>query len=894
MLAAATLLAAAGFVDWRTGGLRFGVDPSPVHLLPASGDARERWERARQLLGTDEPFVVALGADDVFARESLERLGRLSERLRELPHVHHVVSLATVPDVRSAGGDIEVVPLLESAPADEAEQAALRERVLANPLFRGTLVAADGRTAAIFVYPERLDDAALVASGLADRIEAAAREEAGAAPVWISGIPYATARLSDLLLRELGLLLPATVLVLCGVLAVAFRTVTGVLLPIATVSLALLWTLGVISWLGLRLDLVTTILPPLVVTVGFAYAMHVVAEFGAQQNAAEASGGERPDRLAIVLAAIDEVGVPVLLAGLTTAVGFASLTLSPIVAIRRFGLFAMLGVAFTVVAALTFTPAVLALTRGRALRPPRSGNWIDRLAEALARLALTRRRVVIAVALAAIGLSLLAARRIETTTEFVGNLDPKAPLRADFEAVNERLGGANLIQIPVQGEAPEAFLEPVNLRALESLQAWLAQQPEVGGTVSLVDTVKLINQALHDGDPAAFAVPETRRQVHQLLLFGASEETRRLVDAQYRTANVVVRATVGDSRSVADLVERIRARLAALPGGLHGDPTGNVVLLGESIDDLSRGQWSSLIAAFAAIYLCLAALFTSFRVGLLALFPNAVPIALYYGALGVSGIPLNPWTSLIGSIALGIAADDTIHFMARFNSEARRLADERRALLASLRALLRPVTFTLLGLCLGFAVLGFSELRSQAQFGLLAAATLALGWAADVTVTPALCAGLRVVTLWEVLTLDLGADPQHQIPLFDGMSRRQARIFALMATVRQLGAGELLMRAGDAGQHAYVVLEGRLRASRESGSVALFDYGRGDVVGEIGLFSARRAADVHVVDDARLVRFDVADLERLRGRYPRTAALVYRNLNRVQSQRMLETASRIG
>lgn len=890
MLAAGTLLAAAGFVDWRTGALRFGVDPSPVHLLPSGGDARERFERARQLLGSEEPFVLALGAEDVFAPEVLARIARLSERLRALPHVYHVVSLATVPDVRSADGDIEIVPLLDAAAgADPAARAALRERVLASPLHRGTLVAGDGRTAAIFVYPEQLDDAALLASGLADRIEAVAREEAGDAPVWISGIPHATARLSDLLLRELALLLPATLLVLCGVLAVAFRTVTGVLLPIGTVSLALVWTLGALAWLGLRLDLVTTILPPLVVTVGFAYAMHVVAEFGVQQEAEPAA-----DRQQLALRTVDEVGLPVLLAGLTTAVAFASLALSPIPAIRRFGLFAMLGVGCAVLAALTFTPAVLALGRGRALRPQRAGGGFDRLAGALARLAWTRRRLVIACALLALAVSLLAARRIEVATEFVGNLAPDAPLRADFEAVNERLGGANLIQIAVQGDAPGTFLEPAHLRALESLQEWLARQPEVGGTISLVDPLKLFNQALHDGDPAAYALPDTRGQVSQLLLFGASEETRRLVDAQHRTASVVVRSTVGDSRSVAALVQRIRERLAALPPGLHGEPTGNVVLLGESIDALSRGQWASLLAAFGAIYLCLAALFTSWRVGLLALFPNAVPIALYYGALGATGIPLNPWTSLIGSIALGIAADDTIHFMARFNTEARRLADERRALLASLRALLRPVTFTLLGLCLGFAVLGFSELRSQAQFGLLAAATLALGWVADVTVTPALCAGVRVVSLWDVLTLDLGAEPQRQIPLFEDMSRRQARIFALMATVRRLDSGELLMRSGDAGQHAYVVLDGHLRATVPGQAAPLLEYGRGDVVGEIGLFSARRAADVRAVEDARLVRFDGDDLERLRRRYPRTAALVYRNLNRIQSSRRLETVDRAG
>jgi predicted RND superfamily exporter protein len=893
VLGALTGAAAAGTVDPRSGALRFAIDPSPVHLLPGAGPARDAYERARQLFGSDEPFVVALGADDVFAPEMLRRVARLTERLETLEHVHHVISLARAPDVRSRDGDIEIVPLLESVPEDAAGLARLRETVLGNPLYRGTLVAPDARTVALFVHPERVD-AAPEASTLADRIEAVAREEAGGGPVWVSGIPYATARLADLLMRELVLLLPATVAVLCLVLAVAFRTWAGVLLPVATVSLALVWTLGLLGWLGLRLNLVTTMLPPLVVTVGFAYAMHVVAEFGALLQ--ESPSTDRAARVALSQRAVDEVGVPVLLAGLTTCVGFLSLAFSPIVAVRELGLFAGLGVAFAVVAALTFTPAALALSKTRPVSTGREGDRLDRLARAVTKLALERRRLVIATACLAAAIALFGARRIEVATEFVGNLDRDARLRVDFEAVNERLGGANLIQVVVESPEPDAFLEPANLRALAALQAWLARQPEVGGTASLVDTVSLVNQAMHDGDPARRTIPETRRQVSQLLLFGATPETRRLVDARHQMANVVVRATVGDSRGAAALVARIRERLAELPAPLRGDVTGNVVLLGESIDALSRGQWTSFVAALAMIYLCLAALFTSLRVGLLALFPNLVPIALYYGALGFSGIPLNPWTSVVGSVALGIAADDTIHFMARFNSEARRLADERRALLASVRAVLRPITFTLLGLCLGFGVLAFSEIRSQAEFGLLAAGTLALGWVADVTVTPALCAGVRVVTLWDVLTFDLGGQPGAEIPLFRDMSKRQMRLFVLMGSVRSLPAGELLMRAGDPGQHGYLVLEGRLRSTlpRDDGPLALFEYGRGDVVGEVAMFSQQRSADVRALEDVRLVRFDAGDLERLRSRYPRTAALVYRNLNRIQSQRQLVAAQRIG
>ena len=813
LVAIATAVAAAGVVDWRSGTLRLTIDPSAVHLLPASGPERQQYERARQLFGAEEPFVIALGADDVFQPDVLQRLADLSARLETLPELHHVISLASAPDVQSRDGEIVLRPLLDEIPRDAAGLAALRERVRGNPLYRGTLVSEDGRTTALFAYPQRLSSAELIASGVADRIDAAAREAVAGSDVqvFVSGMPYATAQLSQVLLRELMFLLPATVFVLCLVLAVAFRTVVGVVVPIASVSVALLWTLGVMGWTGRSLNLVTAILPPLVVTVGFAYAMHTLAEFGALGGASAAR--DRASRIALAQRAVGEIGISVLLAGVTTAAGFLSLGLSPIVAIRELGLYAVLGIAFAIVAALTFTPALLAVLPGRTLRAPARGGALERIADALAAFAMRRRAPVIAVAVLAVVISAVGASRIETATEFVGNLDPKTRLRSDYEAINQRLGGANLLQIIVESPEPEAFLEPVNLRMLAELETWLGAQPEVGGAVSLADYVALANRAMSDGDPAALRIPDNKRSVGQLLLFAASDETKRLVDARHQLANVVVRSSAGDSRAVAALVERTRERLQQLPAPFTATITGNAVLFSESLDDLAGGQWNSLIAAFAMIYLCLAALFTSLRAGFIALFPNLVPVAVYYGALGFSGITLNPWTSLVGSIALGIAADDTIHFMARFNTEARRLADERRAVTASLRAVIRPITVTLFGLCLGFSVLGFSEIRSQAEFGLLAAATLALGWVVDVTLTPALCSGVRVVTLWDVLTLDLGHDPAREIPLFEGMRPQQMRIFVLLASVRTLRAGELLFREGEPARHGYLVLDGELHSS---------------------------------------------------------------------------------
>ncbi len=274
--------------------------------------------------------------------------------------------------------------------------------------------------------------------------------------------------------------------------------------------------------------------------------------------------------------------------------------------------------------------------------------------------------------------------------------------------------------------------------------------------------------------------------------------------------------------------------------------TGNAVLLKETVDDIALGQLQSLGMALVTIYLTLAAMLTSFRVGLYALAPNVLPLALFYGALGLLDIPLNLSTSLIGAITLGIAVDDTVHYFARFSQEARRLGNERAATASTLRLLIRPVTFTTIAICLGFLALTLSELRYQFQFGLLSAFTLAAAWVLEITLSPALCSGLRLVTLWDLLRIDLGPAPHRSIPLFAGLSERQARIFALMSDLVSLPRGHRLFSEGQAGGDMYVVIDGELAAATTSHEGRRVEYGRatrGQVVGEVAMFSHVRSAD---------------------------------------------------
>jgi CRP-like cAMP-binding protein len=353
---------------------------------------------------------------------------------------------------------------------------------------------------------------------------------------------------------------------------------------------------------------------------------------------------------------------------------------------------------------------------------------------------------------------------------------------------------------------------------------------------------------------------------------------------------VLVRSQAVDSEDIAQLADRVEARFTQLPEHLQATVTGNTVLVARTIDDIAIGQALSLSTAFIIIYLILAILFTSFRVGFIALLPNALPVVVYFGTLGFTGVTLNVTTGLVACLVLGIAVDDTIHYLARFNALAKRSADEER-----LRQVGRPVTYTTTALCIGFLVLTSSNLNNLIEFGALASFTLMVAWVVDVTVTPALAARLRIVSLWDVLTLDMGEDPEQAIGIFHGLSKTQARIAALATSIRSFPEGHRIITEGEEAKEMFVVIDGTLEASipGSDGPVTLRQHERGDVIGEVGLFHGRRTANVDALTDVRLVRLTPENLDRLRRRHPRIQAQILMNLGNILAERLATLTQRM-
>jgi hydrophobe/amphiphile efflux-3 (HAE3) family protein len=740
-IAAVTLTAAVGLVDPRSGEMLLGIDPSFDRLMSREDDARAFHEAIERRFAGDEIWTIALLADDIFTTEILERVARMTARLEEVPGVRRVVSLTTAVDVRGGDEGLVIAPFLSGVRHDQEHLGEMRRRVQNNPVYSRNLVSQDGRATAVVVELDDTLPEALDRDEIDRRIGVIADEERGPAEVRISGSPRIQTEISRTLLADLVRIVPIAFLVASAIALISFRSLRGVLVPTSTIAIALVWTLGAIAWSGHSLDLVSTTLPPLVLTIGFAYAVHVLAAY---QEVARRRAFAASSELAGE--ALREVAGPVLMTAVTTTVGFLALATSPLPSIQAFGVLAAFGAVATLLASLSYAPAVLALLpRPRGATVAAGPRYGDRALEKLAQFDLTNRRgIFVASAIVAV-ISTWGLLRVEVRNDLIGNFSVDSPVRRDFDAISASLGGATPFYVVLEAEAPGAFRSPENLRQVEQLQAWLEEQPAVGRVTSLVDVVDLIARGFVTEAPAREGgrVPDSAELVDQMLFLAANEDLESFADMRFRTTRLLVRARTTDTAVLRELFGAIEGRIAMLTGGIRGGISGDVVRVTRAVDDIANGQMASLGIAFAAIFAILVVVFRSVRMAAIALVPNALPLLVYLGAMGLLGISLDAITGLVGCMALGVAADDTMHLMTRFATCAKERSDPSHAVVAALCSVGRPLTCTSVALFLGFLTLTLSQLQSHVHLGVLSALTLFAAWALNLTLTPALCAGLR-------------------------------------------------------------------------------------------------------------------------------------------------------
>ncbi len=863
------------------------VDSAVETLLPEHDPERAFYEETKRLFGSEEATIVALFAPDVFRPEILARIDTMSKRLAEIEGVREVVSLTTAVGAETHEGMLTIGPLMRELPRDQAAADALRQRVLSDPIYASNLVSRDSAATAVVVAYKPLGDQELLHLGVEDRIAAVAEETRGELGTAITGIQTLKVNGARMMEQDLKRFVPVSLLLVVVILIWEFRTIRGVLLPLAAVVVGVVWTLGIMVLSGRSINMGTLILPPLLMAIGIAYAIHVLSRFYQEL----APGRTREE---VITATVDHIRIPTIFAWLTTVLADATLALSAIPAIRDFGVYAVIGNTAIFLLSLILIPAALSLLPmpRRTPREEQRETALTRSLESLGSFAVRHRRAVLLGGALLCILALIGTTRIQLETDYLEFFGPGTRVRQDNTLIAERLGGAQPIYVVVAADEPQAIRKAETLEAIADLQQHIAGLPGVDSSLSIVDPLLLVRHALNPDAPRA--VPETQAEVDQLVQFLDPDQIAPVVVGDWSRANVVVRTRLSGSNDLSRLVEQIQDYgRERFPGQIQVRPTGSIVLLNRSADALAQGQISSLWQILLVLLALMSGLFLSFRTGFLTLVPNVIPIVVLFGTMGFLGIDLNISTSMIAVIAIGIAIDDTIHYFNEFNLQIRRTGDSERAIIAVVRSVGRPIVFTALALSGGFLVLCLSNFEPIQQFGYLASMTMAVGLISELLITPGLVTITTVITVWDLLYVKLGPQPQREIPLFRGLRALEARIVVLMGRLASAAPGELITRRGEMRPELYVLLSGRTEI-RGEGDHVIRSMGRGDVIGEMGLVRQRaRSADVIVAERVEYVVLDVRFVDRLQRRHPRIAAKVFLNLTRILSDRLEDTTDQL-
>lgn len=687
--------------------------------------------------GNDEVVLIAVGVkDSVYTPETLEAIRRASDRIDAHPDIRWVGSITASTHIEGDAIEIRVEPLVPNDdPIDDAVAAATRRKVESDPNLRSTLVSDDEKVTLIAAQFASLDKVMGRRPQILDDLREIVRQEleGGEREVHVGGIGVIYDAINRAVLRDTRVFISLSYLLILVGLWVLFRRLAWVLLALGIIVVATVATAGLFGALDRKLNMVTSIVPTLILTVGVLDLVHLI-------SAREESPGD-------VQGALSAVAVPCVFNTVTDMIGFLVLVSAPMAGVRDFGLLAALGLGFLLTATLVFAvPALLADARRRGAGqagPKRARGPTLAIVERAGRLAAAHRWWVIGLGAAIMGLSAVGASRLVVDTYNLEFLAADHPTRQSHEYIEERFGYYIPLEMTVTGGAEGALKEPETLRRLARAERAVEALPAVDRVTGLPEVITRLNEVVMDGDPAERRIPDTRPAVAQeLLLYEGDPDASidRLADPSFSLGRVTGRVQMTTARGIKAIIEDVEA---AAGDELSGPETlkvaGYLSLYVEIIDNITSAQVRSFGLAFVLVALVLMALLRSVRLGLIAMVPNLLPALLTLGLMGALGIRLDVGTVLVASIAIGISVNDTSHMMFRYAAELRAWpGDARRALDRTLAVTGRAVFSSSIILMAGFGVLGFASTNSIRVFGTLSAATVAFALIADLLLTPAL------------------------------------------------------------------------------------------------------------------------------------------------------------
>ncbi|GLK51274.1 MAG: RND transporter [Oceanicaulis sp.] len=744
----ATILATVGFA---MGMPRLAFDTNYRAFFSDENPELAAFENFQATYTKNDNFLIVVRPADgnVFSQTTLAAVEEITEAGWQVPYAIRVDSITNFQHTWADGDNLIVEDLVRDAHTLSDTELSERSAVALNePLLRNQLITEDASVTAINIvlqYPEEsameVPEAVAVVRALRDRIEADYPD----IDIALSGVSMMNNAFMESGMGDMAKLIPLMYLVLLAIMMVAIRSVSGTIATLFLILFSSIVSMGSAGFLAIGLTPVSASAPTIVLTLAIADSIHILMSMRQRMR----DGLPRRDAI------VDAVRInflAVTITSLTTIIGFMALNLSDAPPFGHLGTMTAIGIAAAWLLSITFLPAIVSVLPMKAApRKPDGKDATARMGQLAGFVTRHSRGVLIASAAASAALIALIPT-IEFNDQWVNYFSPSLEVRQDNDTALEYFG-LYPIEFSVPADGAGGVSDPVYLERLDAFASWARQQDGVTHVYSITDIMRRLNRNMHEDDPAYFRIPEDRSLAAQYLLlyelslpYGLDLNDRINIDKSATRMTVTLdNVTTQETKDFLDAAEAWLAENT--PDYMHTSATGAQVMFAYVAERNVNSMISGNIIAILAIGLVMVMALRSFRLGLLSLIPNTLPILTTFGTWALLVGTVGFSVAAVGAVSLGIVVDDTVHFLTKYRrARMERGASTAEAIRYAFETVGMAVVINTIILAAGFAVLAMSTFKLNADMGLLTALAIVFALVLDFLLLPALLVELSKLT----------------------------------------------------------------------------------------------------------------------------------------------------
>jgi len=694
-------------------------------------------DQAEKWFDIKDGIIIAIeNKDGIYNYDTLKKIKDLTRKLQKMKEIEKsdVVSLYTADNIVGTDEGLDVKAFYKRVPKTPEKLKELRTKVLSNEMVYGRLVSTD-ETVAVIVA--RIGDD-VFSQKFYHQILDLVKEYEGPEKLYVAGRPIVEGTLAYLGPKDMKRMVPIVIVVIVVVLFLLLRSGKSTLFTMLVVLFSTIWTFGLMALLGVPIYSVSTMIPVMLVAIGVAYGVHLYSHLHLHLN-------QNPDinRREAVYNMIHEMWKPVMMAAVTTAIGFVSLLTSQVYPIKYFGLFTAFGVVVAFILSVLMIPSGILLfgiprpkKKVKDVGEKDKGHFAHRFSDWIVH----HRKLTFILTILIVAISIYGMSKVWINSSFLEKFEKNSDIVQTDRFVNEHFGGTSTLNVILEGEKSDTFKDPEVMRMLVRMQDDVVESlPVVGTAFSLGDYLKRMNRVMHADSAEYDIIPDSSELIAQYLLLyemsGDPENLWQVVTEDYRKANVTFQLKSDNSKalkSAISIIDKYKPQFESKGVRLNYAGSGYKALV--FTDLILQGQISSLALSLVIVITLLAIMFKKFTIGLIGSVPIIITTLISFGVMGLLGIPLSTTTALISSIAIGIGIDYAVHFIERYRVYASRNNNRTLVSHMTMHHSGRAILLNAVVVIAGFMVLLFSVFPPNRVLGALVSLNMFTSFLGTVTI----------------------------------------------------------------------------------------------------------------------------------------------------------------